>query len=180
MTQMQKIYLLIPLLPLLAAVVVGLFGRVLPRFTAHLFTITGVGASFVLSLIVFQDVLAGHVYNGAVYTWMESGGLKLEVGFMTGSGSSAYDVYLTLSNTNADGYGYRNDGQWHNVSIPIAALRTAGAPAFGTSAPTSRFDLTRVTHPFSIGDRYGSTGNAGGAAVGSTVKVYVDEIYWSK
>ena len=105
---------------------------------------------------------------------------KLEVGFMTGSGSSAYDVYLTLSNTNADGYGYRNDGQWHNVSIPIAALRTAGAPAFGTSAPTSRFDLTRVTHPFSIGDRYGSTGNAGGAAVGSTVKVYVDEIYWSK
>ncbi|MDP4300863.1 glycosyl hydrolase family 17 protein [Leptothrix discophora] len=105
---------------------------------------------------------------------------KLEVGFMTGSGATAYDVYLTLSNTNADGYGYVNDGQWHTVSIPIAAIRAAGAPAFGTSAPTSRFDLTKVTHPFSIGDRYGNTGNAGGAAVGSRVKVYVDEVYWSR
>lgn len=105
---------------------------------------------------------------------------KLEVGFMTGSGATAHDVYLTLSNTNADGYGYVNDGQWHTVSIPVSALRAAGAPAFGTTAPTSRFDLTRVTHPFSIGDRYGNTGNAGGPAVGSTVKVYVDEIYWSK
>jgi exo-beta-1,3-glucanase (GH17 family) len=105
---------------------------------------------------------------------------RLEVGFMTGSGATAHDVYLTLSNTNADGYGYINDGQWHQVSIPISVLRTAGAPAFGTTAPTSRFDLTRVTHPFSIGDRYGNTGNAGGQAVGSTAKVWVDEIYWSK
>jgi hypothetical protein len=105
---------------------------------------------------------------------------KLEVGFMTGSGSSAYDVYLTISNTNADGYGYLNDGQWHTVSIPIAAIKAAGAPAFGTSAPTSHFDLTQVTHPFSIGDRYGSTGNAGGTAVGSRVKVYVDEVYWTR
>ena len=52
---------------------------------------------------------------------------KLEVGFMTGSGSSAYDVYLTISNTNADGYGYLNDGQWHHVvgslgDATIAAL----------------------------------------------------------
>ena len=38
MTDMQKIYLLIPLLPLLSAVIVGLFGRVLPRAAAHLLT----------------------------------------------------------------------------------------------------------------------------------------------
>lgn len=105
---------------------------------------------------------------------------NLEVGFMTGSGTSAYDVYLTISNTNADGYGYVNDGQWHSISIPISALKAAGAPAYGTSAPTSRLDLTKVTHPFSIGDRYANTSNVGGPAVGSTVKVFVDEIYWSR
>ncbi len=96
MTQMQKIYLLIPLLPLLAAVVVGLFGRVLPRFTAHLFTITGVGASFVLSLIVFQDVLAGHVYNGAVYTWLTSGHTTFEVGFLIDSLSAMMMLVVTF------------------------------------------------------------------------------------
>ena len=96
MTQMQKIYLLIPLLPLLAAVVIVLFGRVLPRFTAHLFTISGVGASFVLSTIVFQDVLAGHVYNGAVYTWLTSGHTAFEVGFLIDSLTAIMMVVVTF------------------------------------------------------------------------------------
>ncbi len=33
-------------------------------------------------MIIFQDVQAGHTFNGAVYTWMESGGLKFEIGFL--------------------------------------------------------------------------------------------------
>jgi NADH-quinone oxidoreductase subunit L len=33
-------------------------------------------------VVIFQDVQAGHVFNGTVYAWMESGGLKLEVGFL--------------------------------------------------------------------------------------------------
>ena len=43
---MKNIYLLIPLLPLFAAVIVGLFGRKLPRASAHWITIAGVAASF--------------------------------------------------------------------------------------------------------------------------------------
>ena len=61
---MQTIYLLIPLLPLAAAIIVGLFGRLLPRDAAHWLTIAGVGASFALSAYVFADVLHGHLYNG--------------------------------------------------------------------------------------------------------------------
>ena len=49
MTEMQKIYLLIPLLPLFAAAVVGLFGSKLPRAAAHLITIPAVAAAFGLS-----------------------------------------------------------------------------------------------------------------------------------
>ena len=79
---MKTLYLLVPLAPLLGAVLAGFFGSILGRAGAHIVTIAGVALSFVLSVIIFQDVQAGHTFNGAVYTWMESGGLKLEIGFL--------------------------------------------------------------------------------------------------
>ncbi len=126
MTQMQKIYLLIPLLPLLAAVVVGLFGRMLPRFAAHLFTITGVGASFVLSVIVFQDVLAGHVYNGAVYTWLTSGHTTFEVGFLIDSLSAMMMVVVTFVSLMVHVYtiGYMHDDPGYSRFFSYISLFT--------------------------------------------------------
>ena len=79
---MQTIYLLIPMLPLLAAAVVGLFGRSLPRSAAHWLTIAGVGAAFALSVYVFLDVMQGRTFNGPVYTWLTSGNTSFEVGFL--------------------------------------------------------------------------------------------------
>jgi NADH-quinone oxidoreductase subunit L len=79
---MKTIYLLVPLAPLVGAILAGFFSSLLGRTGAHLVTIAGVALSFILSVIIFQDVQAGHTFNGAVYTWMESGGLKLEIGFM--------------------------------------------------------------------------------------------------
>jgi NADH-quinone oxidoreductase subunit L len=79
---MKTIYLLVPLAPLAGAILAGLFGRLLGRAGAHTVTSLGVALSFVLSVIIFQDVQAGHTFNGTVYRWMESGGLKLEVGFL--------------------------------------------------------------------------------------------------
>ena len=96
MTQMQKIYLLIPLLPLFAAAVIGLFGRMLPRAAAHVATITGVAASFALSVYVLADVMQGHTYNGAVYTWLVSGGTSFEVGFLIDSLSAMMMVVVTF------------------------------------------------------------------------------------
>ena len=103
---------------------------------------------------------------------------KLRIGFLTGSGSTAYDAYALVSNTNADGYGFINDGQWRQVSIPISAIKAAGAPAFGNTAPTARFDLTKVTNPFVINDVYDASGNT--TIKGNTTKIYIDNIYWSK
>ena len=79
---MKTLYLLVPLAPLVGAILAGFFARALGRAGAHAVTILGVAISFVLSLVIFQDVQAGHVYNGPVYTWMQAGGLKLEVGFL--------------------------------------------------------------------------------------------------
>ncbi len=93
---MQTIYLLTPMLPLLAAVVVGLFGRHLPRASAHWITILGVAASFVLSAYVFKHVLDGHVFNGAVYTWLISGGTTFEVGFLIDKLSATMMLVVTF------------------------------------------------------------------------------------
>ena len=79
---MKLLYLWVPLAPLMGAILAGFFSGLLGRAGAHMVTITGVAVSFVLSLFIFQDVQAGGTFNGPVYTWMESGGLKFEIGFM--------------------------------------------------------------------------------------------------
>ena len=82
MTEMQKLYLLVPLAPLVGAVVAGLFGWLIGRAASHWVTILGVTISFVGSVVIFQDVLAGHTFNGSVYTWLTSGDTRFEVGFL--------------------------------------------------------------------------------------------------
>ncbi|MEW5782727.1 MAG: NADH-quinone oxidoreductase subunit L [Pseudomonadota bacterium] len=79
---MKLLYLIVPLAPLLGAIIAGLFARAVGRSGAHWVTILGVMVSFIASVIVFRDVMAGHTFNGEVYTWLESGGLKLSIGFL--------------------------------------------------------------------------------------------------
>ena len=79
---MHTLYLIVPLAPLFGAILAGLFGKSIGRAGAHTVTILGVAIAFVASVLIFQDVQAGHVFNGTVYQWMETGGLKLEVGFL--------------------------------------------------------------------------------------------------
>jgi len=88
---------------------------------------------------------------------------KLMFGFGTALDGA---VFVVASNTNADGYGYINDGNWHQVSIPISAFVAAGA----------NFNLSQVTNTLVIADIYERTGNPSG----SEVKVFVDAVYWSK
>jgi len=79
---MLTLYLIVPLAPLFGALVAGLFGKLIGRTLSHVVTIVGVAVSLAASVLVFQDVLAGHTYNGTVYTWMVLGDLHLEVGFL--------------------------------------------------------------------------------------------------
>jgi NADH-quinone oxidoreductase subunit L len=79
-----EVLLAIPLLPLLAAIVAGLFGRMIGRRAAHSITIAAVAASFLLSALTAWQLLSGRVgvYNDAVYTWLVSDGIRMEVGFL--------------------------------------------------------------------------------------------------
>ncbi|PKO84248.1 MAG: NADH-quinone oxidoreductase subunit L [Betaproteobacteria bacterium HGW-Betaproteobacteria-11] len=80
--EMKSLYLLVPVAPLIGAILAGLFGKMIGRSGAHWVTTLGVAVAFTASLIIFQDVQAGHHFNGTVYSWLESGGLKMEVGFL--------------------------------------------------------------------------------------------------
>jgi len=93
---MQQIYLAIPLLPLHAAIVVGLFSKKLPRASAHILTILGVGAAFALSVYVLNDAMSGRVFNDTVYTWLKSGNITLEVGFLIDKLSAMMMVVVTF------------------------------------------------------------------------------------
>lgn len=82
MTEMQKLYLLVPLAPLFGAIMAGLFGWAIGRRAAHTITILGMVVCLVASILVFQDVMAGNVFNGPVYTWLASGSIRFEIGFL--------------------------------------------------------------------------------------------------
>jgi NADH-quinone oxidoreductase subunit L len=82
MKDMQSWYLLVPLAPLFGSIIAGLFGKAIGRAGAHWLTIAGVATSFLVSLYILSDVLAGNTFNGPLYTWMTVGDIKFEVGFL--------------------------------------------------------------------------------------------------
>ena len=82
MTEMQKLYLLVPLAPLAGALIAGLLGRLIGPAWSHRATIALMLVCVAASITVFMDVLKGNIYNGTVYTWMTSGDTRFEVGFL--------------------------------------------------------------------------------------------------
>jgi NADH-quinone oxidoreductase subunit L len=92
----KQILILIPLLPLMAAALVGVFRKFLPRWAAHVLTIAGVGAAFALSAYIFNQTLSGFTMNEAVYTWLNSGDVHFEVGFLIDNLSAMMMVVVTF------------------------------------------------------------------------------------
>ena len=70
---------LIPLLPFLAFLVVGIFGHWL-KDRAHLVAVPAVLTSCLLSFLVFGEVAGGRNIEIPLYNWMSSGSLTVELG----------------------------------------------------------------------------------------------------
>ena len=79
---MNSLYLIVPLAPLAGSIVAGLFGRWIGRSGAHWVTIVGMVICCAASYLVFQDVRAGHFFDGTVYTWANAGGIDFSIGFL--------------------------------------------------------------------------------------------------
>ncbi|MAJ90940.1 MAG: NADH-quinone oxidoreductase subunit L [Legionellales bacterium] len=81
---METFYLVIVLAPLFGSLVAGLFGSLVGRRGAHWVTNIGVGISTVLSMLAYKHhVIDGSAdFNQAIYTWLSSGGIDFQIGFL--------------------------------------------------------------------------------------------------
>ncbi len=118
--------LAIPMLPLIGALLAGFLGNTLGRAFAHSVTILGVAAAFVLSCFVFQDVMAGKTFNGAIYTWLVTGETRLEVGFLIDSLTATMMLVVTFVSLMVHIYsiGYMADDDGYTRFFAYIALFT--------------------------------------------------------
>ena len=95
---MENVYLGVVLLPLLGAMIAGLFGRQIGLRGAHSVTTGGVALSCLLSIYVFFDTVygGGVPYNETVYTWLVSDGIKFEIGFLIDNLTAMMMVVVTF------------------------------------------------------------------------------------
>ena len=71
------------LAPLIGASIAGLGGHWIGRRGAHSITILGIGFSFLLSLCIAWQVFFEHqAWSENLYTWANTGGLQIAIGFM--------------------------------------------------------------------------------------------------
>src|SRR5687768_17629872 len=96
MTRMELLYLVVALAPLVGATVTGLWGWAIGRRASHWVTILLMVVSTMGAAIVFMDVLGGHRYDGPVYTWLASGNVRFEIGFLIDKLSATMMLVVTF------------------------------------------------------------------------------------
>ena len=89
-------YLAVPLLPLIASFIVGIFGRKLPEFFASSMTISSVFISFLLSCMTLNETLNGLILNQTIYQWLLTGNYQFEVGFLIDNLTAMMMVVVTF------------------------------------------------------------------------------------
>jgi NADH-quinone oxidoreductase subunit L len=88
-------YLLIPLLPFAAFLVVGLFGFRL-RENSHWVAVPAVLVSFLLSVKTFFDVLNNGPVDFTLYTWIASASFRVDIGFHIDALTSVMLLLVTI------------------------------------------------------------------------------------
>ena len=111
------------------------------------------------------DNLSGYAANGTLHFWISTtypG--KIEIGISTDTQDRVtQEAYLQIE---PGMYGYCSTGAWCSVSIPLKDF----------VAKNPNLDLSLVLSRFIISDVYSRTGNT----AGSTAKLTIDNIRWSK
>ncbi len=123
----ESILLTIVLAPLIAAIVAGLGGRVIGRAGAHSVTILGVAVSFALSVYVLKQLLDGApIFDGSVYTWLVSDGIRMEVGFLVDRLTALMMVVVTFVSLCVHVYtiGYMHDDPGYQRFFSYISLFT--------------------------------------------------------
>ncbi|OAJ51783.1 NADH-quinone oxidoreductase subunit L [Paraburkholderia ginsengiterrae] len=122
----ENLLLAIPLAPLAGSLIAGLFGKAVGRAGAHTVTILGVAVAFILSAIVYFQVLGGASFNATVYEWMTIGKTKFEVGFLVDSLTAMMMCVVTFVSLMVHIYtiGYMADDDGYQRFFSYIALFT--------------------------------------------------------
>ncbi|CAH9016602.1 NADH-quinone oxidoreductase subunit L [Candidatus Nitrosacidococcus sp. I8] len=113
--------------PLIGCIIAGLFGRKVGRVWSHRAAIAGVAISFLLSSIVFiQVVTSGATYNEHIYTWIGTGNFHLEIGFLIDHLSALMMVVVSFVSLMVHIYtiGYMDDDPGYQRFFSYIALFT--------------------------------------------------------
>jgi len=123
---MQNLYLLVPLAPLIGALIAGLFGRFIGPVWSHRTTIILVFVSLLASIVILLDVLEGNSYNGSVYTWLVTGDTRFEIGFLIDQLSATMMVVVSLVSLMVHIYtiGYMHDDPGYQRFFSYISLFT--------------------------------------------------------
>jgi NADH-quinone oxidoreductase subunit L len=124
--------LVVPMAPLVGAVLAGVFGTQfggnwIGRKVAHTLTIGGVLLAFVLSAMTLQSVVQdGARFNETLYTWMVVGGLKMEIGFMVDGLTAMMMCVVTFVSLMVHLYtiGYMDEDEGYNRFFAYISLFT--------------------------------------------------------
>jgi NADH-quinone oxidoreductase subunit L len=110
---MSRLVWLIPLFPLVGALVNALFGRRTGHL-AHWIAVPALGLSFVASCFVFARVLHGETYVGQLFPWIIAGGFKTAVAVQVDQLSAVMLLVVTgvgfLIHLYSVGYMHGDDG----------------------------------------------------------------------
>ncbi len=124
--------LTVALAPLVGALLAGILGTQLggahlSRRMSHTLTILGVLVSFVLSAqTLYSVVTEGARFNETLYTWMEVGGLKMEIGFMVDGLTAMMMCVVTFVSLMVHIYtiGYMEEDKGYNRFFAYISLFT--------------------------------------------------------
>jgi NADH-quinone oxidoreductase subunit L len=126
--KMESVYLWTALSPLIGSVIAGLFGKKIGRAGAHWVTIIGVAVAFLLSVITFNHIVIDGAapFNGSVYTWLVSDGIRFEVGFLIDKLSAMMMVVVTFVSLMVHIYtiGYMHDDPGYQRFFSYISLFT--------------------------------------------------------
>jgi NADH-quinone oxidoreductase subunit L len=123
----EQTLLTIVLAPLAASVIAGFLGRRIGRVATHSLTIAGVAVSCALSVKVLLGLLSGApVFDGAVYTWLVSDGIQMQVGFLVDRLSALMMVVVTFVSLMVHVYtiGYMHDDPGYTRFFSYISLFT--------------------------------------------------------
>ena len=124
--------LLVPMAPLVGAMLAGIFGtqlggNYLGRRAVHSITILGVLISFIVSAQTLHSVVTeGAHLNETLYTWMVVGSLNMQVGFLIDSLTSMMMCVVTFVSLMVHIYtiGYMEEDEGYNRFFSYISLFT--------------------------------------------------------